>query len=133
MKCSYKTIFLAFIFFLIYASANASGHEGVYGYFIAIYSIPVAIGALFVTAILLALNLFKNKGFFYFYCFVFIIAGLVAIVISLSADLASGCIVAFGESIMFLPILFQAYKQYRDSVKQIIETQKSSNSDNSVQ
>jgi hypothetical protein len=98
--------------------AHAAYRDGALGFFIVLYSVPVAIGGLFCTLLLWSLQLFKRGWVMVLYGVVFIAAALVAAWLSLSAhDPTSLLFVVIGESILLVPVLLPAVLQYLRSRK----------------
>lgn len=96
--------------------AHASYRDGALGFFIMLYSVPVAIGAIFCTLLLWSLQVFRRGWVLILYAAVFIGAALVAVWLTLSAqDPASLLTVAIGESVFLVPVLLPGVLQYSRS------------------
>jgi hypothetical protein len=93
------------------APAHASYQDGAFGFFLLLYSLPVAILAIFVTLLLWSQRVFTRGWVVALYCAVFVAAVLV--LASMAAkDSTSVVYVLVGESILLLPVLLPAILQY---------------------
>jgi hypothetical protein len=93
------------------APAHASYQDGAFGFFLLLYSLPVAILAIFVTLLLWSQRVFTRGWVVALYCAVFVAAVLV--LASMAAkDSTSVVYVLVGELILLLPVLLPAILQY---------------------
>jgi ABC-type uncharacterized transport system substrate-binding protein len=89
--------------------AHASYRDGALGFFIMLYSVPVAIGAIFCTLLLWSLQAFRRGWVQILYAALFVGAALVAVGLTLPAhDPTSLLTVAVGESVFLVPVLLPA-------------------------
>lgn len=103
---------------LLSTPASASYRDGALGFFIMLYSVPVAIGAIFCTLLLWSLQVFTRGWVLALHGIVWVGAALVAVWLTLSAnDPTSGLIVIIGELVFLVPVLLPAVLQYSRSRK----------------
>jgi hypothetical protein len=91
--------------------AHASYQGGAFGFFLLLYSLPVAILAIFVTLLLWSQGVFTRGWVVAVYCAVFVAAVLVLANMA-AKDSTSVVYVLVGESILLLPVLLPAILQY---------------------
>jgi hypothetical protein len=91
--------------------AHASYQDGAFGFFLLLYSLPVAILAIFVTLLLWSQRVFTRGWVVAVYCAVFVAAVLVLANMA-AKDSTSVVYVLVGESILLLPVLLPAILQY---------------------
>ncbi len=100
------------------APAHASYRDGALGFFIMLYSVPVAIGAIFCTLLLWSLQAFRRGWVLILDAALFVGAALVAAWLTLSAhDPTSLLTVVIGESVFLVPVLLPGVLQYSRSRK----------------
>jgi hypothetical protein len=98
------------------APADASYRDGAWGFFIILYSIPVALAAAFCTLLFWGLELFRRRWVFVLYSVALIAAALTAAGLSMSGnDPTSLLIVMIGESVFLIALLLPAVLQYSRS------------------
>lgn len=110
--------------------AYGSYRDGAWGFFIVLYSLPVGVAAIFCTLVCWSLELFRKRWFFLLYGSSAILAALVAVGLSLSAnDPTSLLFVVIGESVLLVPVLLPAVLQYSYSRKSAAAAQQSIEAD----
>jgi hypothetical protein len=98
--------------------AGASYRDGAWGFFIILYSIPIALAAAFCTLLCWGLELFRHRWVFVLYSVALVAAALTAAGLSMSAnDPTSLLIVVIGESVLLVLLLLPAVVQYSRSRK----------------
>jgi hypothetical protein len=98
------------------APAGASYRDGAWGFFIILYSIPVALALAFCTLLFWGLQLFRHRWVFVLYSLALVAAALTAAWLSMSGnDPTSLLIVVIGESIFLILLLLPGVLQYSRS------------------
>jgi hypothetical protein len=98
------------------APAHASYRDGALGFFIILYSIPVALVAAFCTLLFWGLELFRRRWVFLLHSASLVAAALTATGLSMSAnDPSSLLLVVIGESVLLVPLLLPGVLQYSRS------------------
>jgi len=112
------------------APAYGSYRDGAWGFFIVLYSLPVAVAATLCTLLCWSFELFKKQWFLRLYCLSSIVAALAAVGLSLSAnDPTSLLFAVIGESVLLVPVLLPAVFQYAHSRKPAAAAQQSVEAD----
>lgn len=101
----------ALIVLLAGSPALASYSSGAFGFFLVLYSIPVAMLAIFCTLFLWSQRLFTRPWIVFPYCAMFVLAVLV-LASWAQADPTSVLWVLVGDGILLLPVLLPAILQY---------------------
>jgi hypothetical protein len=91
--------------------ALASYSSGAFGFFLVLYSIPVAVFAVFCTLFLWSQRLFTRPWIFFPYCAVFVGAMLILAGMA-QRDPTSVLWVLVGDGVLLLPVLLPAIFQY---------------------
>jgi hypothetical protein len=104
---------LALVIVLLAAAppAEASYQSGAFGFFLVLYSVPVAILAIFSTLLLWSMRLFTRGWLVATYCGVFVAAILVLANMAAN-DPTSVLWVLVGDGILLVPVLLPALVQY---------------------